>query len=131
MHMAQTIVLLGAALFLVFLVRRWLQGRSITQFEAANLPAEKIAEDKSLILLDVRTLSEHDSQHIKGSLHIPLDELKERLGELESYRTRQIVCYCQSGSRSMAAAVLLRRNGFAAGNLKGGIAQWNFRQLKR
>jgi rhodanese-related sulfurtransferase len=49
--------------------------------------------------------------------------------ELEKYRSREIICYCASGSRSVNAALKLKKAGFKAGNLRGGIGKWNFSNL--
>lgn len=82
-----------------------------------------------MILLDVRTKSERSAQHIAGSIHIPLQELAIRIEELKKFAGREIICYCQSGSRSMSAAALLQKKGLDAANLRGGIAEWNFYKL--
>ena len=78
------------------------------------------------LLLDVRTDAERQSGSLRGSLHIPIASLRTRMKELEQYRSREIVCYCASGSRSASAALLLKKNGFNAANLRGGMAEWNF-----
>lgn len=88
--------------------------------------SQALKANSNLVLLDVRSQSERSQNHIKGSLHIPLHELSNRLKELERYKTQEIVCYCLSGSRSLIAAVKLHQQGFIAANLKGGIAEWNF-----
>jgi rhodanese-related sulfurtransferase len=81
--------------------------------------------DRSIVLLDVRTDAERRAQAIRGSLHIPLQQLASRLSELEGYRSKEIVCYCRSGNRSLSASLLLRKRGFKAANLKGGLTDWN------
>jgi rhodanese-related sulfurtransferase len=85
--------------------------------------------NESIILLDVRTPEERSRQHIKGSLHIPINDLAGRLNMLEQYRQKEIICYCHSGSRSFVAAAMLTKNGFQAANMKGGIAAWNYQHL--
>jgi rhodanese-related sulfurtransferase len=85
--------------------------------------------DDSIISLDVRTAEERSQQHIKGSLHIPVNDLPERLKMLEKYRMKEIICYCHSGSRSFIAAAMLQTHGFHAVNMKGGIAEWNYQNL--
>jgi len=79
------------------------------------------------VLLDVRTAAEHAAGHIPGSLHIPMDELRDRLHELP--RDREIWVYCQVGQRAYYAARVLAQKGFSAKNLSGGyrtytIAKW-------
>ncbi|MGA7719909.1 MAG: rhodanese-like domain-containing protein [Ignavibacteriaceae bacterium] len=87
---------------------------------------DKLKTTNDLILLDVRTIPEHKSQSIKGSLHIPLQELDRRNSELNKYKNKVIICYCQSGNRSRIAAVKLKKFGFNSANLGGGIKNWNF-----
>lgn len=84
----------------------------------------------SILLLDVRTTEERNQQNIKGSLHIPLNDLTEQLKTLEKYRSKEIVCYCHSGRRSFVAAAMLQKQGFQAANMKGGIAEWNYQNPK-
>ncbi len=78
------------------------------------------------MLLDVRTLNERQSRSIPSSIHIPLHELFSRMKELEKHRSKEIICYCASGNRSVSAGIKLKKAGFTVGNLKGGIASWDF-----
>lgn len=74
--------------------------------------------DDPTVRLDVRTPHEYEEGHLPGALHIPLDELRDRLGELP--RDRPIVAYCQAGQRGYMATLLLRAAGLDAANLAGG-----------
>lgn len=113
------------ALIAFFGIRRFVWALKIPQYDPATI-AEKLSSKASIVLLDVRTNSERRNGAIRDSVHIPLHELGRRMSELEKVRGREIVVYCQSGNRSLSAAVKLRKNGFSAANLKGGIAEWNF-----
>lgn len=73
-------------------------------------------------LLDVREDDEWDAGHIDGAQHIPLGQLADRLTEVPKERT--VVAVCRSGSRSEAAVRGLRRLGFEAENLEGGVNAW-------
>lgn len=115
----------AAAILAFLLIRRTLRMRSLKQYTPAEIDARLKLKD-GLILLDVRTDAERQSGAIRGSLHIPIASLRSRVKELEQYKNREIVCYCASGSRSASAALLLKKSGFAAGNLRGGMADWNF-----
>jgi rhodanese-related sulfurtransferase len=55
-------------------------------------------------------------------VHIPLDELRQRLSELP--RDREIIAYCQSGQRSYIAARILSQHGFRVRNLTGAYRTW-------
>jgi rhodanese-related sulfurtransferase len=126
MTLSQIFLYALLALVILFYLRRFLLTRTITRYSPAQL-ADRTKEPGT-VLLDVRTTKERQVQLIPGSLHIPLQELARRVEELEKYRSREVICYCQSGNRSLTAAVRLRRFGFNASNLEGGISEWNFSQ---
>lgn len=73
-------------------------------------------------ILDVRTAAENRRGSIPGALQIPLDELRERLGELPKDKT--IYSYCAVGIRSYAAVRILLQYGFQAKNISGGYLTW-------
>ncbi len=78
-----------------------------------------VAYDKTnTVLLDVRTEIEFDNGHLEGAINIPLDNLRERLSELD--KDKEILEYCQVGLRGYVAARLLSQHGFKAKNLTGG-----------
>jgi len=70
------------------------------------------------IVLDVRTASEYEQGRIDGALLIPVDELRKRIGELDT--SKPILVYCQVGLRGHVATRILIQNGFNAINLSGG-----------
>lgn len=74
------------------------------------------------LILDVRTAAEYRRGAIPGALHIPLEELRKRLGELP--KDKVICIYCAVGIRSYAAARILLQNGFQAKNISGGYLTW-------
>ncbi|MGM5468678.1 rhodanese-like domain-containing protein [Flavobacteriaceae bacterium LMO-SS05] len=81
------------------------------------------------IILDVRTQPEWDRGHIKKSIHIPLDQIKERLPEIKQLK-KPIITVCESGVRSAKAAKFLNSNHIKATNgggwksLNNRIAHW-------
>jgi rhodanese-related sulfurtransferase len=52
------------------------------------------------------------------------------MDELNKHKEREIICYCQTGSRSVSAAIILQKNGFNIANLRGGILGWNSAGLR-
>ena len=60
-----------------------------------------ISKDKSVVLLDVRTVGEFSRGHIDGFKNIPVDELRERINEVE--KEKPVYLICQSGLRSYIA----------------------------
>jgi rhodanese-related sulfurtransferase len=85
--------------------------------------------DSSVLLLDVRTPREFESGHIEKAILIPVQELEQRIGELDQYRGKTIIAYCRSGNRSGTAAQILGKNGFTAFNMEGGVIKWKSENL--
>ena len=82
-----------------------------------------LAQDKKLVLLDVREAHEYEIVHIDGSVLIPLSELHLRSNELDTADT--IITYCHHGQRSLQAIKTLERFGFRKlKHLRGGIDAW-------
>lgn len=104
-------------------IRKQLLARSLNNYSGSEAKQKVKAGS---ILLDVRTAGERSSLSIPSSIHIPLHELSSRMKELEKFKGKEIICYCASGSRSVSAGIKLKKAGFTAGNLRGGIASWNF-----
>ncbi len=87
--------------------------------------AMNLINRQNALVLDVREQSEYDAGHIINSRLISLGQLKERVGELEKFRTRPIVVVCRSGARSSSAVSLLNGLGFTqVHNLQGGLNAW-------
>lgn len=78
----------------------------------------KIAELSESKILDVRTKKEYDAGHIEGCIHIPLQELRNRLDELTG--EQNLLVYCKGGMRSYMACRILLQNGYRCQNLSGG-----------
>ncbi|MFC1863071.1 FAD-dependent oxidoreductase [Thermodesulfobacteriota bacterium] len=72
------------------------------------------------VLIDLRNKEELDEIGIiEGSIHLPLDELRDRLDELD--KDRHYIVYCAVGMRGYLAHRILLQNGFNSKNLSGGI----------
>ena len=74
--------------------------------------------NENVTLLDVTTKLEYESSAIKGFINIPLDELRDRLHELD--KAKPVYVNCMVGLRSYAAVRILAQNGFNAYYLSGG-----------
>ena len=90
--------------------------------EAASL----IRDTKDLVILDVRTMNEYKSGHIKGSNLMPVSDIATRIKELEKFRGKPILVHCASGGRSPKAVNLLLKNKFAPiYHMNHGLASFN------
>ena len=81
--------------------------------------ADALPRDGSVTLLDTRTAGEYKRGHIDGFRNIPVDELRQRLEELDPGKPVYVIC--QSGLRSYIASRILEGNGFTAYNFSGGF----------
>lgn len=111
--------LLPALVVLVLVVGYLLlrKGPDVTGADARRLVREGAR------LVDVRAPSEFAQGHIEGALNIPVQELGDRLQELEP-KDKAVVVYCRSGHRSGNAARLLARAGFPAVHDLGAMSRW-------
>jgi len=105
------------------LVTSYLTGRDALE----PVPAQELLErvrDGLVTLLEVRPPEEYDQAHVAGALNVPLEQLRERLGELP--RDREVVAYCRGPwcVLSFEAVAKLREAGFAARRLHDGLPEW-------
>ena len=74
-------------------------------------------------LLDVRSSVEFAAGHIHGAVNIPLQELKDRMGEVGP-KTQPVVVYCRSGQRSASAKRTLEASGYTQVFDLGPMSRW-------
>ena len=80
---------------------------------------EALPRDGSVTLLDTRTVGEFNAGHVDGFSNIPVDELRERLSELDSAKPVYVIC--GSGLRSYISCRILAQYGFDCYNFSGGF----------
>ncbi|WP_099158485.1 rhodanese-like domain-containing protein [Virgibacillus ndiopensis] len=108
------VILFGFGLFRYFRQRAYLKTLTEEQFREGYRKAQ---------LIDVREPQEFKKGHILGARNIPLTQMRQRLIEIRP--DKPVYLYCQSGSRSVRAAQLLRKKGYDDLNqLKGGFKKW-------
>ena len=121
--------LLGAALLalLLALARQGGGYETVSPQKADSL----MTADTGIVILDVRTPSEYASEtgHLERAVLLPVQELEQRLGELERYQGKTILAYCRSGVRSARASEILAQHGYRVLNLDGGILKWDDEKL--
>jgi len=110
-------VVSGIALLLPVLQRR---GARVSQIQATQM----MNQGKTLVL-DVRSAEEFATGHLPKAKNIPLQELAQRIAELEKSRNNVVITVCKSGVRSASAASVLTKAGFAqVFSLEGGTDSW-------
>ena len=78
--------------------------------------------NKGYKLIDVRTAAEYGRGCIPGAVSIPVDEIRDRVGEITQ---KDLLVNCQVGQRGHTATMLLKELGFNAVNLDGGYLTWS------
>lgn len=77
------------------------------------------------VVIDIRDASDWSAGHIPQARHMALDQLEQRLAEIEKFKDKPVIVSCQSGQRSLLACRRLRKAGFTqVFNLAGGLAAW-------
>ncbi|WP_073262516.1 rhodanese-like domain-containing protein [Phytopseudomonas punonensis] len=94
-------------------------GQSLSSREVTAL----INSDQGVVV-DIRNKKEFDAGHIVGALNIPLDKLTARVAELEKHKAKTIILVDAMGQQAGTAARDLKKAGFTAARLGGGIATW-------
>lgn len=84
-----------------------------------EIPLDNLA---AYVFIDARIPPEYEEEHIEGAINIPLEIIRQKYAELD-YNVEYLT-YCTNDSRGMAAAFLLRSQGFRAKNLRGGLSGW-------
>lgn len=106
------------------------RGRLLGFGEVRPVEAVGMINHEGAVPLDIRTDDEFCSGHIVGALHIPYALLEGRLSELESYRDRPLLVYCESGRQAAHACATLHRAGFGSlYKLTGGLMAWRGAEL--
>lgn len=102
-----------------------LENMSVPEITVGELK-ERIDRGERPFILDVRQQMEYDIANLDGEL-IPLDELPDRLEEIEAHEHDDlVVVHCRTGARSAKAVEFLHQHGFEnAVNLKGGVHAWS------
>jgi len=104
----------------------WADGSVLEKVSGLQTMSEVHANEldslKEAVVLDVRKESEFSLGAINGAIHIAHTRLLEHLDELDA--SKPLVVNCHGGSRSAAACMALRRNGFNVTNLAGGYSGW-------
>lgn len=87
---------------------------------------EQMSNNKNLIILDVRTPAELEGPlgKIDGVINIPVQDLENRIGEIEKYKSSDIAIICRSGNRSKVATEMLLKKGYKAKNVLGGMLDY-------
>ena len=106
----------------------WLPFGRVPEIDAAAL-FQRLDGDRGPQLVDVRTPAEFAAGHVRGAVSLPVTSLPSRVEALRLDPSRPVVAICLTAHRSVAAVRLLRRRGYDAAQLAGGMLAWRARRL--
>ncbi len=96
---------------------------------------DKIQEDNKLkekyLVIDVRDAEEYEQGHVKHAINIPVDELENRLAEIENYKDRDIVTICNTGKKSAKGQEILLNNGFNSVFNADGVKEYEYTTITK
>ena len=101
----------------------------IVHWEALEDAPGDAPEKGAAYLLDVRNPSEYRLDHIEGAVNIPLDELRDRMGEVP--KDQEVWAYCAVGQRSYYAARALSQYGYDIKTLSGGFITFALKEAPK
>jgi rhodanese-related sulfurtransferase len=102
------------------------KGWIFNDFENISIDEAKILieRDKSLVVLDVRSVSEYQKDYIGHAINIPFVKLEKNWAKLNRFKSQKILVYSERGELSVRASRLLSKEGFNIVHLKGGMVFW-------
>lgn len=116
---------LAALVILTLIAMSFSRDRLLGFKEVKPSEAVRLINHEDAVVLDTRNAEEFADGHILDAVNVPLSELEDRIGELESMRQRPLVVCCRTGQRSARAGSILRRHGFGTiYKLGGGLMSW-------
>jgi rhodanese-related sulfurtransferase len=94
-------------------------GQSLTSRELTAL-----VNSEQGVVLDIRAQKDFSAGHIVDSLHMPFDKVAARIAELEKHKAKTIIVVDAMGQQSGSVSRDLKKAGYTAAKLSGGIATW-------
>lgn len=92
---------------------------------SANDVKQSLDNKENVTILDVRTPEEYQEGHLKGSILLPVTEVKEKVTKVLPDKDQKIYVHCRSGARSAKATSEMKKLGYTnVYNMQGGIMAW-------
>ena len=91
---------------------------------------EAMKDTANTVVIDARDAKDFAKGHIDGAINVFVDEAKDKLGELEQYKDKKVIVYCNSGKKSGKLAQFLVDNGFTDVYNADGVKQYEYNLVK-
>ena len=105
---------------------------AVETVEIKTMTGEELVDQNSdkkkdeVIIIDVRSSEEYKAGHIPNAININVDELESRLNEIEDYKDKPVIVYCNSGKKSQDSAEILVNNGFKDVTNAQGVKEFKY-----
>jgi len=106
----------------------WDNSRRSGQSVSAS-QATLMINKENAVVLDIRDKKDFSAGHLANAVNIPYANLANRMGELDTYKSRPIILVCKTGQTVSIAGKMLREKGFNTVRLAGGMMEWNNQNL--
>lgn len=100
--------------------------------EIKTMTGDELVEQNSgkkkdeVLIIDVRSVEEYKAGHIQHAININVDEIEDRISEIEDYKEKPVILYCNSGKKSGTAAEILVNNGFKDVTNAEGVKEYEY-----
>ena len=99
----------------------------IKTMKGEDLVKQNSAKKKDeVLIIDVRSSEEYKAGHIPNAINISVDETESRLNEIEDYKDKPVIVYCNSGKKSQDSAEILVNNGFQDVTNAEGVKEFEY-----
>ena len=99
----------------------------IKTMKGEDLVKQNSAKKKDeVLIIDVRSSEEYKAGHIPNAINISVDETESRLNEIEDYKDKPVIVYCNSGKKSQDSAEILVNNGFQDVTNAQGVKEFEY-----
>ncbi len=107
----------------------WVVSRMASRDSYSELPQHTLLkyleEDRDMCILDVRSQREYEQGHVPRAIHMDYQKISTHTEDLEPYRRKDIIVYCEHGMRARMGITVLRRAGFTrVYHLEGDMVEW-------
>ena len=113
---------LGIVMTALMALEYYKQQSGAKQISPARLTLLLNHDDAAIV--DIRSADQYQTNHIIGSVSLPLNEMKDKTQKLDKFKPKPIVLVCANGIDSMKASTLLIKAGLEVLILQGGIRAW-------
>ncbi len=91
--------------------------------------ATRVINGGEAVVVDLREAKEYKAGHIVDAVNLPYNTLKDKLGQLSTYKGKTLILVDKMGQHTGAAGRLLMGEGFSVQRLDGGISEWQNQNL--